>query len=600
MTQIFEVMVFLTCAVLIVPLFKKWGLGTVIGYLVAGTIVGPFGLALITDVDQILHISELGVVLLLFLIGLELEPRKLWSMKVPVFGYGNAQLILTALLVFLLLAALNHFTQDSQSTLVSGVLGCALALSSTAFALQLLSEKNQLVTDHGQLAFSILLLQDLAIIPLLALLPLLSQAPPTSQTFSMFAVSPGWALVLVIMLIGLGHYLICPFFKFIAKTRNQEIFTAAALLIAIGTAVLMSLIGLSMSLGAFIAGVLLAESEYKHEVEANIQPFKGLLLGLFFIAVGMSLDWTMVQNQTGMVALCTAGLISIKFVVLLIIGKWAKLSMKSALYLAASLSQGGEFAFVLLTTAVSHQVVSPQISAFWAVVVTLSMMITPILLLFFEKIIFPRLVKEEQRPQYDAVTQPESPVIIAGFGRFGQIIARILHIKKIAFTALDSNFEQVDFVRQYGDKIYYGDATRLELLKSAKADQARVLLVAVDDIDTSVQIVALANKNFPHLKVYARARNRKHVHQLMQHKVEGFVRETFLSSVEMAKQLLQGLGMPFHEADTLTRTFREYDEQLLHNQYQYKDDLSKSIDVTKQAAKELETLFKIDDEKRSS
>lgn len=555
MYNFIEAFIFLTCAVMVVPLFRR--LGSVIGYLVAGTLVGPYFLGLFNDVSQILEVSKLGVVLLLFIIGLELEPRRLWALRGPVLGVGGLQLLTTAILIAIPL----WFWRSDVTALVT--IAFALALSSTAFALQIITERNQLLTSYGKNGFSVLLFQDMALLPLLALLPMLSAQPNNSEVpFYM----PLLALLVAILLMVVGSCFTRPLFRFVAQSRNPELFTATALLVAIGTAWMVGKMGLPMSLGAFLAGVLLADSEFKHEIESHIEPFKGLLLGLFFIAVGMALEWTVVVQKPVAIFLALAMLLIIKCSVLYMLGRYVKLSVANSLYLAATLSQGGEFAFVLFAQAADLGILGKSEVSFWSVVVTLSMICTPFLLLILDTFIVPRLAEEEEQPEYDTEINEANPVIIAGFGRFGQIIARILRLKQISFTALESDFKQVDFVRKYGDKIYFGDATRLELLKSARAEQAKVLVVAVDDVKTSLQIISLASRNFPHLKIYVRARDREHVRQLMVHNVDGIVRETFLSSLETTRLVLESLGLPSREADKTVRDFRAHDEELLSSE----------------------------------
>lgn len=588
MYHFIEAFIFLTCAVLVVPLFRR--LGSVIGYLVAGTLVGPYCLGLFSDVSQILEVSKLGVVLLLFIIGLELEPRRLWALRVPVFGVGGLQLIATALLI---LIPVWLWRSDFTAAVT---IAFALALSSTAFALQIITERNQLLSSYGKNGFSVLLFQDMALLPLLALLPMLSSQPNDSEVP---AYMPIFALIVAILLMVVGSYFTRPLFRFVAQSRNPELFTATALLVAIGTAWMVGKMGLPMSLGAFLAGVLLADSEFKHEIESHIEPFKGLLLGLFFIAVGMALDWSVVVQKPVAICLGLFMLLLIKCAVLYVLGRSVKLSVANSLLLAATLSQGGEFAFVLFAQADELAILDKSEVSFWSVVVTLSMICTPFLLLIVDSLIVPRLAEEEEQPEYDTEFTEANPVIIAGFGRFGQIIARILRLKQISFTALESDFKQVDFVRKYGDKIYFGDATRLELLKSARADQARVLVVAVDDVKTSLQIISLASRNFPHLKIYVRARDREHVRQLVAHNVDGIVRETFLSSLETTRLVLESLGLPSREADKTVRDFRAHDEELLLTESDADiaaSDVPETVHM-RPKSHELESLYQQDESK---
>lgn len=587
MYHFIEAFIFLTCAVLVVPLFRR--LGSVIGYIVAGTLVGPYCLGLFNDVTQILEVSKLGVVLLLFIIGLELEPRRLWSLRVPVFGVGGVQLLATAALI---VVPVWLWQSDIAA---SFTIAFALALSSTAFALQIITERNQLLSPYGKNGFSVLLFQDMALLPLLALLPMLSAQSSHSDVP---AYAPLVALVVAILLLVAGSYFTRPLFRFVAQSRSPELFTATALLVAIGTASMVGKMGLPMSLGAFLAGVLLSNSEFKHEIESHIEPFKGLLLGLFFIAVGMGLEWSVVGQQPLAIFLALFVLLLLKSGVLYILGRAVQLSKVNSLYLAATLSQGGEFAYVLFAQAAELEILSKAEVSFWSVVVTFSMICTPFLLLALDTVIVPRMTEEEEQPEYDTEIDEANPVIIAGFGRFGQIIARILRLKQISFTALESDFKQVNFVRKYGDKIYFGDATRLELLKSARADQAKVLVVAVDDVKTSLQIISLATRNFPQLKIYVRARDREHVRQLIAYNVDGIVRETFLSSLETTRLVLESLGLPQREADKAVRDFRVHDDSLLAAEAEAGievSDVPETVHRHHHQSHELEKLYEQDD-----
>jgi len=579
-------LVFLGAAVLIVPLSKKLGLGAVLGYLIAGVIIGPSALGLSGDVGDIMHFSELGVVLLLFIIGLELQPSRLWALRKTIFGLGGAQLVVTASL--LTLAGLS-FDLSLNTALITGL---ALALSSTAFALQILAEKKQLTSQYGRSSFAILLLQDLAVIPLLAIIPLMSiEGSDIGQNNTALAISK--AVLVIAAVIVFGRLLLRPFLRLVALTRVHEIFSAAALLVVVGTALLMQQVGLSMALGAFLAGVLLADSEYRHELEANIEPFKGLLLGLFFIAVGMEIDLGLIINQASVVVGLVLSLIFIKAMVLYVIGRFYKHSHASATNLALVLSQGGEFAFVLLSVAVSAQVMQKPLADLLIAVVSISMVMTPILLILNEKVLKIGHGTGEER-DYDAIDTHDHRVIIAGFGRFGQIIARTLHMKHIAFTTLESSFEQVDFVRKYGSKVYFGDASRLDLLRAAGADKAEVFVLAIDDVAASIKTAEMVKRHFPHLKIYARARNRPHAYALMDIGVERVVRETFYSSVTLVCNVLQGLGLTPADAKHAAQKFEEHDEMLLHQQQKFHHDEQRLIASAQTAAKDLENLFEQD------
>lgn len=572
---------FLGAAVLAVPIFRWLRLGAVLGYLAAGVAIGPWGLGLVREVDSTLRLGELGVVLLLFVIGLELQPTRLWALRRAVFGLGGAQVLVTAGL----LGALGHFALalPAAAALIAGV---ALCLSSTAFALQTLAERRELPTRHGRSAFAILLFQDLAAIPVLALLPLLGVEPDVSRGTALVDVVKAFAVIISVVL-G-GRYVLRHVLRMVARTGNQEVFTAMALLTVIGTALVVEQSGLSMALGSFLAGVLLADSEYRHELEADIEPFKGLLLGLFFIAVGMSVNVGLLAQRPGLVLGLMVAFVSLKFAVLYVLGRWYGLPGDSAAALGISASQGGEFAFVILGLATSIGLMERTTSDMMILMVILSMALTPLLFLARDRY---RATAVSQMPSYDRMPEEENPVLIAGFGRFGQIIARILRAKKIPFTALEVNPEQVDFVRRYGNKIYYGDASRVELLRAAKADKAKIFVLAIDDVAASLRTATIVRRHFPNLTIYARARNRKHAYQLMDLGVTIIRRETFLSSIGLAQEVLQGLGLTKGESERVVRTFRRHDEARLAAHHALHTDEEKMIYLAKKSAEELEELF---------
>jgi glutathione-regulated potassium-efflux system ancillary protein KefC/glutathione-regulated potassium-efflux system protein KefB len=580
--------IFLGAAVLAVPLFKRLGLGSVLGYLAAGIVIGPWVLGLIGDVESILHFAEFGVVLLLFLIGLELQPSRLWVMRKSVFGLGGAQVLLTGAA----LAVAGVLWGLSLATAV--VAGLGLALSSTAFALQILAEKNQLTTRHGRAAFSILLFQDLAVIPILALVPLFGP-DPEGLTGRGALVNAVTVIAVLAGIVVIGRYLLRQLLRLVARTRLREVFTAMALLTVIGTALLVETVGLSMALGAFLAGVLLADSEYRHELEANIEPFKGLLLGLFFIAVGMSVNLGLVVERPLTVAGLTLGLLSIKLLILFGLARINGLTNESARNLAVALPQGGEFAFVIFGVAVAARAMPQGLAELLIVVVSLSMAITPLLFAANEA-----LAKAARaggpKDDFEVPEEEENQVIIAGFGRFGQITGRILRAKGIPFTALESSPEQVDFVKRFGNKVYYGDTSRVDLLKAAKVDKAVAFVLAIDDVEASVRTAETVAKHFPNVTIYARARDRKHAYRLMDLGVTKIRRETFLSGLDIARSVLIGLGLPDYESDKLAQTFREHDERRLFAHHYAHDDEEKMIDLAKEAAKELEELFAEDAE----
>ncbi len=580
-----QALLFLASAVVAVPLFKKLGLGSVLGYLAAGMVIGPWGLGAFSDVENILHFAEFGVVLLLFLIGLELQPSRLWELRRSVFGLGGAQVLGTGAL----LTGVGLVAGLPPTTAL--VAGLGLSLSSTAFALQLLAEKNELTTEHGRAAFGILLFQDLAVIPMLALLPLLGTSPVASA-------EPGWLAALkgagvLVAVVLAGRFLLRPVFKVVASFHSQELFTATALLLVIGTAVVVSAVGLSMALGAFLAGVLLADSEFRHELEADLEPFKGLLLGLFFIAVGMSVNIGLVSARPLLVVALVLGLVALKALVLFTLGRWALRASEPALSMGLLISQGGEFAFVLFGLAVGFQVMDRAMADLLVVVVSLSMVTTPLLFAAFARWIRPRFRKKVHR-EFDVAPEEDNPVIIAGFGRVGQVVGRVLRARRIGFTALDASPEHIDFIKRFGNKIYYGDASRLDLLRAARADKARVFVLAIDDIEASVRTAETVLQHFPHLTIFARARNRQHAYQLLNLGIQHVMRETWVSSLEMTQEVLEVLGMTYSASRKTVERFRLHDEALLNSVYPYHKDEKKLAEMAAKARQELESLFEQD------
>jgi glutathione-regulated potassium-efflux system protein KefB len=582
------VLVFLLAAVIAVPLFRKLGLGAVIGYLAAGVVLGPQGMELVRDPASILGASEFGVVMLLFIIGLELSPARLWVMRKRVFGIGGLQVVLTAAALGGLLIA---YGLGSKAAVVVGI---GLALSSTAVGLQLLAERKELTADYGRLAFAILLFQDLAAIPLLVAIPLLGGVR------SAHAAVPIWESALQALgaiagvVIG-GRLLLRQLFRAVAATQMPEVFTATSLLVVAGTAWLMQLAGLSMGLGAFIAGVLLADSEFRHELEAQIEPFKGLLLGLFFMAVGMSLDLRLVAREPWLIAAGVGILLAVKFVLLYGLGRIGKLRNRSALMLGSALSLGGEFAFVVFGEAMKAGLIDSGMRDQLVVIVGLSMAATPLLVIAASNWLATHPDKKPKRP-FDTIDNENPRVIIAGFGRVGQIVGRVLLAQKISFTALENSAEQVDFMRRFGNQIYFGDPARADLLRAAHAERAEVFVVATDDPDANVRTARLVKKLFPHLKVYARARNRRHAYKLMDLNVDKVVRETLQGSLEITRHVLEGLGIPAEVAAARVERFRMYDEKMLAEQYLVYDDETALLQSAQDARRELQRLFEADAE----
>ena len=578
-----QIALFLAAAVVAVPIARRLGLGAVLGYLLAGVAIGPWALGLITGVEDILQFSEFGVVLLMFVIGLELQPSRLWRLRREVFGMGGAQVAVSTLIIGVAAAALG------QTPAAAMVAGFGLAMSSTAFVLQLLAEKNELVARHGRAAFAILLFQDLSVIPFFAVLPMLAGSGADASHGQALQGVIKFALIFA-GVIGLGRYALRPVFRVLAATRIPEVFTAAALLTVIGFALAMKSAGMSMSLGAFLAGVLLAESEYRHELQADIEPFKGLLLGLFFIAVGMSANLGLLKSEPLVVLEIVVGLVAVKALVLFAVGKIFGLPTDSSRALAAAAAQGGEFAFVLFSVAVTAHVMPRETADLLVVAVTVSMMLTPLLYALQARI---RSKPAEERP-YDEIDVSENPVIIAGFGPFAQIVARALRVRKIGVTVLEKNWQQVDFVRRFGNRIFYGDAGRLDLLKAAHADKAQYFVLTLSDIEGSLHVADQVRKHFPNLRIFAVAIDRNHAMRLMDLGIKDVIRRAYFSSLEMTRHLLQALGDTEEYAAETIRRFRRHDEVMLLKQQAVYRDEQKLIQTSQDAIRELEQLFEAD------
>ncbi len=585
MSLLAQTLVFLIAAVVAVPLSRRLGLGSVLGYLAAGIIIGPFGLQFVRDPDNILHFAELGVVFLLFIVGLELKPSRLWVMRRMVFGLGAAQVIVSALAIALIAKAFGFST---NTAIVSGLI---LSLSSTAFVVQMLSEKRQLGTVHGRGAFSILLFQDLAAMPMIALLPLLGANASFDDGVNLIQI--GLMIVTVGGLIVAGRYLLPPVFKIVARSGIPEIFTATALGVVIGAALLMEVAGMSMVLGAFIAGIMLAESEFRHQLEADIAPFKGLLLGLFFIAVGMSVNVGLLLEIPGRIALIVVLLMLTKAIVIYPLARlFGMCDSSAALKLSAVLSQGGEFAFVLLAIAANETILTQPIIDEIVLAVAISMLLTPFIFAAAEAVAGRKKVVEE--PDFDMPEDHHHEVLIVGFGRVGQIVGRLLNIVGKSFTALERDSSQVDFVRRYGATVHYGDAARLDLLRAAGAEHAKLFVLAVSDLEESMKIAEAVLRNFPNLKIIARARNRRHAHKLMDLGIEHIFRETLLSSLAMSETILTQLGQAPEDAKHAVETFCKRDSQLLQEQHAIHDSEEKLIQSSKDTLTELENLLRRD------
>jgi glutathione-regulated potassium-efflux system ancillary protein KefC/glutathione-regulated potassium-efflux system protein KefB len=588
MITLSQTAILLAAAVVAVSLSRFAHLSSILGYLAAGLVIGPWGLNLIGDIDSIMQFAQFGIVLLLFIIGLELQPTRLWVMRRIVFGLGAMQVVLCTLLLGGIAWALG------QAPVAAGIIGFGLSLSSTPLVLQVLAERHELKTQHGRAAFGILLFQDLAVLPALAVLPLLepSHAAHTGT-------GPWWLSLLKLVavgaavLIGGGRLLLRPALRLVARVKVSEVFTAAALLTVILTALLANRVGLSASLGAFLAGVLLADSEFRHELEADLEPFKGLLLGLFFVSVGMAANLGLLRSAPLELLAVTVGFLLVKILAITALGKLARMRADSRLRLGFALPTGGEFAFVLFTLAERGSLLDPATADLLILAVTLSMMLGPLLLIAYEAL-SRRWLPAPAAP-YDNIDAPEVPVIIAGFGRFGQIVGRVLQAKGLPFTALERSQTQVDFLRRFGNKVYYGDASRLDLLRAAGAQSARVLVLAIDDVEVSVGTAAVVREQFPHLRVFARARNRQHAFALMDTGVTEVTRETYASSLEMAAAVLETLGETPANAREAVRRFRQHDQGTLQAQYQVKEDEEKFLATTLAAAHQLERLFEADE-----
>ena len=578
-------LMYLSAAVLAVPLAKALGLGSIIGYLAARIAIGPWGLGLVSNVQDILHFAEFGVVLMLFLVGLELQPSRLWAMRRPIFGTGSAQVLGCAAVLFAAgwLAGLPWR--------ISLVAALGLALSSTAIALQVLAERNLMRTSSGRAGFSILLFQDVAAIPILALLPLLGAAAGAGDDHS-----AGEVLLEALKIVGVigaivlgGRLLLRPLLRWIAKSRTPEIFTAASLLLVVGIAYLMVMVGLSMALGAFLAGVLLADSEYRSELEADIEPFKGLLLGLFFIAVGMSIDFGVLMRSPWLMAGILLGFLALKALVIYTLAKVAGVPYQERPVFTLLLAQGGEFAFVVFQAAAGAQVFSAETASLLIGAVALSMLISPLLLVLVDRALLRRYaqLKPAAPPEQEISEPQEAPVIIAGFGRYGQIVARVMLAQGIPTTVLDHSVEILEIARAFGYRVFYGDATRLDLLRIAGAEHARVLVVAVDDPEQSLKIVTLARKHFPQLQLVARARDLTHWNALRDLGVTLVQRELFESSLESARTVLELMGQSPTLAQEMTRRFREHNITLANRMYPHHKDRAKMMAVAREGRAQL-------------
>jgi monovalent cation:proton antiporter-2 (CPA2) family protein len=597
--------VYLATAVISVPIAKRLGLGSVLGYLIGGVIIGPFGASLVGDQTSVMHFAEFGVVMMLFVVGLELRPQFLWQLRKPILGLGSAQVIVTSGVIAAIGMALGF---DWRIALAAAMI---LSLSSTAIILQTLTEKGLMQTPVGQSSFSVLLFQDIAVIPMLAFLPFLAQsALPAGGTdaakhgpahAAWLATLPGWAYPLVVIgavafIVIAGRLALRPVFRAIAASRLREAFTALGLMIVIGIALLMETVGLSPALGTFLAGVVLADSEFRHELESDIEPFKGLLLGLFFISVGASIDFGLLAKDPVLIAGLVLALITVKTLVLFALSRAFRFAMADSFLFAFALSQGGEFAFVLIAFAGQNAVFPASVANPLAAAVAVSMLTTPLLLILYERLIAPRFERPGEQREPDDI-QADGLAIIAGFGRFGQISARLLRANGFQVTVLDHSAEQVELLRRFGSKVYFGDASRADLLHSAGAGQAKVLIVAVDDAEKAVEIVDVANKHFPDLKIIARAYDRTTVYELMKRKVHMIKRETFGSALEVGVEALKTLGFHPYQAERAGRIFRRLDEKSLLKLASVWDDDDSYMLGVRQSTETLERVLRADRER---
>jgi glutathione-regulated potassium-efflux system ancillary protein KefC len=584
-------LVYLAAAVLAVPLARLLGLGSIIGYLAAGIAIGPWGLKLVTDPQDMLHFAEFGVVLMLFLVGLELEPRRLWALRKPIFGWGSVQLFGSATLMVGAALAIAAGAGAGLTWQVALVAALGLALSSTAIGLGALAERNLMGTTSGQSVLSVALLQDVAAIPILALIPLLAVGAGAGH-----AEGGGWwgaakAIGVIAGIVLGGRLLVRPALRWIAGSKTPEIFTAAALLLVVATAALMQAVGLSMALGAFLAGVLLAESEYRRELETDLEPFKGLLLGLFFIAVGMTIDFAVVLAQPLLVAALVLGFLLLKAVVLWAMARVMPIPLAERPVFVILLAQGGEFGFVVFQTAEQARVISAAASSLLVAVVAISMLLTPLLLVLADRWLLPHL-SDAGRSRPPELSEPQdAPVIIAGFGRYGQIVGRLMYANGIRPTVLDHDAEQIEAMRRFGWRVFYGDATRLDLMRTAGADKARVLVLAIDDVAMSIQVAEMARAHFPQLTIVARARNVRHFFSLRALGVQLIERETLDSALMSGRQVLELMGWQAHQARNLALRFRQHTVEQLDAIAPHWKDEAKLIAGAREGRQQLESLF---------
>lgn len=595
---LFQAMIYLAAAVAMVPVAKKLGLGSVLGYLIAGVLIGPAVLGFIGEEgEDVMHFAEFGVVIMLFVVGLELEPALLWRLRKPIVGLGGLQVLASALLLAAGAMALGLPWNASLA------LGMTLAMSSTAIVLQTFQEKGWMKTTAGESAFAVLLFQDIAVIPMLALFPLLATGSDTAATaghdHSPIGSLPGWAQTLAVLaavagIVLAGRYLIKPLLRMVARTRLRELFTATSLLLVVGIAELMELVGLSPALGTFLAGVVLANSEYRHELESDIDPFKGLLLGLFFMAVGASIDFGLILEKPWLILGLVVAVMTIKGLVLLALGKLFKLSIDQNAIFGSSLNQVGEFAFVLVAFSVANGIFPQPIADMAMAVVAISMAITPLVMLFNEKVLLRKIGTREAAPAgNDVHADEENPVIIAGFGHFGSTVGRLLRAHHIGCTILDIDSDQVDRLRRMGFKVFYGDAGRHDLLEIAGASKAKVIVIAIGEAERRLEMIQTVKKHFPDLHIMVRATNRYDAYELMNEGMLHIYRDTLDTSIRMGVDVMRMLGHRSYAANRAARTFRRYDEQKLKELAAIADE-KEYVLTARKYIEEIETILRAD------
>lgn len=580
-------LIFIGASVILVPLFHRLSLGSVLGYLTTGILVGPHGFKLIGGSEGVLHFAELGVVLLLFMIGLEIQPSRLLKMRKELLGLGGLSILFCTTAFGLIGMSFG------LEPILAAVVGFSLSLSSTAFAVQTLTEKGQFNTEFGRSCFSILLMQDLVAIPALAIIPVLGNAIGQGPGLSEIAL---YLPLVLLFLVITSRFLIRPLFRYIAATRAREMFTAITLFVVLGVAALMQKIGLSAALGTFLAGVLLADSEYRHELETDLEPFKGLLMGLFFIAVGMQVSLELIFSQPLFFLVMSILYLGLKTLLLYGAGRLNRLNHENSKLMAINIAQGGEFAFVIFGILTASRMIEPGPVAFLTAVITISMAMSPLLLFLNDKYTLYYSSKNKAVPKYDEIHDEAPQVIIAGYGRFGQIFGRILKAQHVAFVAIEQDPDQIDLVRRFGTQVYYGDASRLDLLKSAGADKAKYFVLAIDNMDVSLETVRTVKKHFPHLKIYARARNRGHAFELLDEGVTNFKRETLDSSANFVGDLLVDLGHAPSDAELMISRFIQHDELMLLEQFKVRKDDKNFVSVTNQSTAQLEAVLRLDNQ----